>query len=102
MKRLMMLLMLWTGLIHAVYTVEAAKQSRDAPAACTDGNNIVSADAANLIDYPNTGPTAPGPWTSYPYTACTKAILPDPVAGETFLYADESVPGGLRTGKRRL
>ena len=31
MKRLMMLLMLWTGLIIAVYIVDAAKLSRNAP-----------------------------------------------------------------------
>jgi hypothetical protein len=31
MKRLMMLLMLWTGLITAVYIVETAKLWRDAP-----------------------------------------------------------------------
>jgi hypothetical protein len=94
MKRLMMLLMLWTGLVTAVYIVEAAKLSRDAPAACTDGSNIVSADAANLIDHPNTVPTAPGPRPSYPCTAYTKAILPDPVAGEMLWYAHESVPRG--------
>ena len=64
MKRLIMLLMLWTGLIAAVYIVNADKLSKDAPATDTDGSNIVSADPANLIYYPYTGPTASGPWTS--------------------------------------
>jgi hypothetical protein len=65
MKRLIMLLMLWTGLITAVYIVGAAKLSRDAPTTYMDGSNIVSADTANLIYYPYTGSTASGPWTSY-------------------------------------
>ena len=77
MKRLMMFLMLWTGLITAAYIVDAAKLSRDSPATYTDGSNISSADAFNLIYYPNTGPTASGPWTSYLYAAYTNAILPD-------------------------
>ena len=77
MKRLMMFLMFWTGLITAVYIVDAAKLSRDAPATYTDGSNISSADAVNLIYYPYTGPTAPGPWTSYRYSVYTNAMLPD-------------------------
>ena len=65
MKRPMMLLMLWTGLITAVYIVDSAKLSKDTPTTTTDNSNIVSADPANLIDHPYTGPTASGPWTSY-------------------------------------
>ena len=65
MKRLMMLLMLWTGLITAVYIVDTAILWRDAPTTTTNSSNIASADAANLIYYPYTGPTASGPWTSY-------------------------------------
>jgi hypothetical protein len=48
MKRLLMLLMLWTGLKTAVYIVDASKLSRDAPATYTDNSNIISADAVNL------------------------------------------------------
>jgi hypothetical protein len=65
MKRLMMLLMLWTGLITAVYIVDTAILWRDAPTTSTENSNIASADAANLIYYSYTGPTASGPWTSY-------------------------------------
>ncbi len=77
MKRLMMFLMFWTGLIIAVYIVDAAKLSRDAPATYTGGSNISSADAVNLIYYPYTGPTASGPWTSHLYAAYTNVILPN-------------------------
>jgi hypothetical protein len=49
MKRLMMRLMLWTGLITAFYIVDTAKLWRDAPTTTTDNSNIDSADTANLI-----------------------------------------------------
>ena len=102
MKRLMMLLMLWTGLIIAVYIVDAAKLSRDAPATYTDGSSSISDNAVNLIYYPYTGPPASGPWTSYPYTANKNVILPDPVAGETLWYTNKAGLRGLRSGKGRL
>ena len=102
MKRLMMLLMLWTGLITAVYIVNAAKLSRNTPTTTTDNSNIVSADPANLIYYPYTGPTGSGPWTPDLYMAYTNAILPDPVAGETLWYTYKAGLRGLRSGKGRL
>ena len=102
MKRLMMFLMFWTGLITAVYIWDAATLSWNAPPTYTDDSNIISADPVNLIYYPYTGPTASGPWTSYPYTAYPNAILPDPVAGETLWYTNEADLRGLRSGKERL
>ena len=101
MKRLMMLLMLWTGLIIAVYIVDAAKLSRDAPATYTDGSSI-SDNAVDLIYYPYTGPPASGPWTSDPHTAYKNAILPDPVAGKTLRYTNKAGLRGLRSGKGRI
>lgn len=102
MKRLMIFLMLWTGLITAVYIVDAAKRSWNAPTTYTGGSNIISADAVNLIYQPYKGPTASGPWTMYPSTAYTNAILPDPVAGATLWYTVEADFRGLRSGKRRF
>ena len=101
MKRLMMLLMLWTGLITAVYIVDAAKPSRDAPATYTVGSSI-SDNAVNLIYYPYTGQPAPGAWTSDPYTANTNVILPDPVAGKKRWYTNKADLRRLRSGKGRL
>ena len=102
MKRLMMFLMFWTGLITAVYIWDAATLLWNAPTTYTNDSNIISTDPVNLIDHPYTGPTASGPWTSYPYTAYPNAILPDPVAGETLWYTNEADLRGLRSGKERL
>ena len=102
MKRLMMFLMFWTGLITAVYIWDAATLSGNASPTYTDDSDISSADPVNLIYYPYTGPTASGPWTSYPYITYPNAILPDPVAGETLWYTNEADLRGLRSGKERL
>ena len=102
MKRLMMFLMFWTGLITAVYIWDAATLSWNAPTTYTDESNIISAHPVNLIHYPYSGPTASGPRTSYPYTAYPNAILPDPVAGESLWYTYEEDLKGLRIGKGRL
>ena len=102
MKRLMMFLMFWTGLITAVYIWDAATLLWNAPTTYTNDSNIISTDPVNLIDHPYTGPTASGPWTSDPYTAYKNAIRPDPVAGETRWYTYKAGPRGSRSGKGRL
>ena len=102
MKRPMMFLMFWTGLITAVYIWDAATQSWNAPPTYTDDSNIISADPVNLIHYPYSGPTESRLWTSYTYTAYPNAILSNPGAGETLWYTYEEDLKGLRIGKGRL
>ena len=102
MKRPMMFLMFWTGLITAVYIWDAATLSWNAPPTYTDDSNITSADPVDLIDYHYTGPTASGSWRSSHCTVCTIVTFPDPVAGKTRWHSEEPDLRGLRSGKGRL
>ena len=99
MKRTMFFLMLLSALITAVYIVDAATLSWQAPTTYTDGSNIISADAVNIVYYPYTGMSASGPWTSYPYTALTSCTMPEPDTGATLWYTVESDLRGSRSEK---